>query len=195
MERPDPRVKHLFTYISNRLYAKYDRLIQQKFVEKSRAFPSGYLEGYHQCIETIQRLMNETPDFIKQLRQPPADTAKAKRETTKEVSDHIKENFVSEPVGWDLFFGEKEKEAMKRFAPLTKHEASAQKVNEYFRDIVSEFLICPDSISCALFYQSILNAVKQDYEYYNTQAKKLAKLYDLLAGKQEQEIDSGSTLK
>lgn len=139
--------------------------------------------------------MNEAPDFIKQLRQPPATTAKTNRETTKEVSDHIKENFVSEPVGWDLCFGEKGKEAMKPFIPLTRHDEASQKIDEYFRDMVSEFLVCPDSISPTLFYQSVLTAVKQEYEYYNTQAKKLSKLYDLLAAKQEQEIDSGSTLK
>lgn len=195
MGRTDPKIKHLFTYLSNQLYVKYDKLIQQKFVEKSRTFSPGYLEGYHSCIETIQTLMAQTPDFIKQLREPPADTAKAKRETTQEASAHIKENFVSEPVGWDLFFDDKEKEAMKRFAPLTKHEESAQKVDEYFRDIISEFLLCPNSISSVLFYESILNSIKHEYEYYNIQAKKLAKLYSLLAAKQEQEVDSGSTMK
>ena len=197
MGRTDPRIKHLFTYLSNRLYAKYDKLIQQKFVEKSRTFSPGYLEGYHSCIETIQTLMAQTPDFIKQLREPPADTAKAKRETTQETSAHIKENFVSEPVGWDLFFGDKDKQVIKNFGPLTKHEQATQKIDEYFRDMVSELLICPDSVSPVLFYQSILTAVKHEYECYNAQAKKLAKLYDLLAGKQElvEDVDSGSTMK
>ena len=163
-------------------------MIQQKFVERSRNFPPGYLEGYHHCVETIQTIMTTPSDFIsifEKFREPAANTAKDSRETSAEVSEQIKKDFVSEQTGWDLCFSDKHKEAIKQLMPQTKAEQDCQKIDEYFRDILSEYLVCPNCVSPKLFYLAILEAVKHEYEYYNNHAQNLSKLYDLLSGERD----------
>ena len=163
-------------------------MIQENLVERSRNFPPGYLEGYHHCVETIQTIMTTPSDFIsifEKLREPAANTAKDSRETPAEASEQIKKDFVSEQIGWDLLFRDKDKDAIQQLIPQTKTEQDCKKINEYFKDILSEFLVSPDCVSPTLFYNAILEAVKHEYKYFNNHAKRLSKLYDLLSGERD----------
>jgi hypothetical protein len=125
--------------------------------------------------------MTETPDFIKQLREPAANTAKEKRETAQEKSDYIKKNFTSEAYGWDSFFGPAVKEQIKNIvSPMDQKELWMAGVEEAVRDLVSEYICSSTGLTGPEFYQALVNSIKYEYEYYNTQATKLKKLLDLL---------------
>jgi hypothetical protein len=125
--------------------------------------------------------MTETPDFIKRLREPEANTAKEKRETAKKKSDYIKQNFTSEAYGWESLFGSTVKNEIKNLVgEPDKKELWMVGVEESIRDLVSEYMCIPDSLTGPEFYHALVTGVKYEYEYYNAQATKLKKLLDLL---------------
>ena len=125
--------------------------------------------------------MTETPDFIKQLREPAANTAKEKRETAQEKSDYIKQNFTSEAYGWDTFFDPKQKDYLMELVKTNDpKEMQKNRADCDIRDLLSEFVVNSRGLTGPEFYEVLVNAVKYEYDYYNSQAIKLKKLLDLI---------------
>lgn len=134
--------------------------------------------------------MTETPDFIKQLREPAASTAKENRETNQNKSDYIKQNFTSEAYGWDSLFNTKEKERLMQLVSTVStnnfvstndsKEIQKNRASCDIRDVLSEFVVNTNGLTGPEFYEVLITAVKYEYEYYNTQATKLKKILDLM---------------
>ena len=125
--------------------------------------------------------MTETPDFIKQLREPAANTAKEKRETAQEKSDYIKQNFTSEAYGWDTLFDPKQKDYLMELVKTNDpKEMQKNRADCDIRDLLSEFVVNSEGLTGPEFYEVLVNAVKYEYDYYNSQATKLKKLLDLI---------------
>jgi hypothetical protein len=124
--------------------------------------------------DTLNQVYSEAfEEFNKKLRAPDGLTAKDRRESTKEKSDYIKQNFKPEADvlktpdnKWSDFFQESKSKAKER-------------LREHLGDTVSEF-VDTNVLTGNEFFEVLLEVVYDNWQYYQKNANENQALLKLL---------------
>lgn len=128
------------------------------------------LEPITNLDQVYKETYNEFPDKIK---TPPPIEVKAARESSKEMSNYIKQNFKPEA---DVLLGGTGKVSM--FFQESKAK-SKERLREYLADTVSEF-VDTNVLSGNEFFDVMLEVVYDNWQFYQKNADENKKLIELL---------------
>jgi hypothetical protein len=128
------------------------------------------LERITNLDQVYKETYNEFPDKIK---TPSPSNAKTARESSKEMSDYIKENFKPEA---DVLLGGTGKVSM--FFQESKAK-SKERLREYLADSVSEF-VDTNVLSGNEFFDVLLEVVYDNWQFYQKNADENQTLLKLL---------------
>jgi len=128
------------------------------------------LERITNLDQIYKETYNEFPDKIK---TPPPIEVKAARESSKEMSNYIKQNFKPEA---DVLLGGTGKVSM--FFQESKAK-SKERLREYLADTVSEF-VDTNVLSGNEFFDVMLEVVYDNWQFYQKNADENKKLIELL---------------
>jgi hypothetical protein len=128
------------------------------------------LEPITNLDQVYKETYNEFPDKIK---TPSPANAKTARESSKEMSNYIKENFKPEA---DVLLNGTGKVSM--FFQESKAK-SKERLREYLADTVSEF-VDTNVLSGNEFFDVMLEVVYDNWQFYQKNADENKKLIELL---------------
>jgi hypothetical protein len=125
-------------------------------------------------ITNLDQVYKETyNEFPNKIKTPPPIEVKAARESSKEMSNYIKQNFKPEA---DVLLGGTGKVSM--FFQESKAK-SKERLREYLADTVSEF-VDTNVLSGNEFFDVMLEVVYDNWQFYQKNADENKKLIELL---------------